>query len=66
MGKIGLPLPPVAAVVLALVLAGCGGGSRQQAEPAVQQLPAPEIPATIRSTEIVAGSITSTTKVPSV
>ena len=53
MGKFGLPLSPVAAVVFALVLAGCGGGSRQQAEPAVQQLPAPEIPATIRASEIV-------------
>jgi hypothetical protein len=54
MGKFGLPLPPVAAVVLALALAGCtGGGQRPPDAGQVQQLPAPEIPATIRASEIV-------------
>ena len=53
MRKSGLPLAPLVALSSALALAACGGGTRQQAEPAVQQLPAPEIPATIRSSEIV-------------
>jgi hypothetical protein len=62
MGKIGLLSPQLAAVVSALALAGCAGGGglnlgnwggtpqpQQQAEPA----PAPEIPATIRASEVV-------------
>src|SRR3954469_7240483 len=57
-------LPPVAAVASALALAGCGGGyslgnwggssSNPPPDPAtVQPLPAPEIPATIRASEVV-------------
>jgi len=58
-------LPPVAAVALGLGLAGCSGGSfgfgnfgslgsDPPPDPAnVQSLPAPEIPATIRSSEVV-------------
>ena len=53
MGKFGLPLPPLAAVIAAIALAGCGGGMRQQAPQAVEQLPAPEVPPTIRVSEIV-------------
>ena len=65
MGKIAPLSPPVAAVVSALALAGCAGGGgmslgnwgwggQQQPQPQqVEQLPAPEIPATIRSSEIV-------------
>jgi hypothetical protein len=60
--------PPVAAVVSALALAGCGGGSSfgslgglggwfgstPAPEPAfVQPLPPPDLPASIRSSEIV-------------
>ncbi len=66
MGKSSF-ISPVAAVVLALGLGGCAGGSssfggfggwfggsRQQPEPAaVQPLPAPEIPASIRASEII-------------
>jgi hypothetical protein len=59
-------LPPFAAVACALALAGCGGGSfgglgnfggfgsSPPPDPAtVQPLPAPEIPASIRSSEVV-------------
>ena len=58
-------MPPVAAVVSALALAGCGGGismpsfggyfgsTPEPPPPPVQQLPPPEIPASIRSPEIV-------------
>jgi hypothetical protein len=63
MGKIGLLSPPVVAVATALALAGCAGsggmnlgnwGSSPQPEPvAVEPLPAPEIPATIRASEVV-------------
>ena len=63
MGKIGLLSPPVAAVATALVLAGCAGsgglnlgnwGASPQPEPAVvEPQRAPEIPATIRASEVV-------------
>ena len=63
MGQFRRLMPPVAAaavvVVAALGLAGCGGGgwgwgSRPQPEPAVAQpLPAPEIPSTIRASEVI-------------
>jgi hypothetical protein len=59
MGKSGLLSPPVAVVAAALGLAGCGGGSMFGSNPPPQQptvaepLPAPEIPATIRASEIV-------------
>ena len=63
MGKFGLLSPAVAAVISAAALAGCAGsnfnvgswfGSNPQPEPqAVQPLPPPDIPATIRSSEIV-------------
>lgn len=63
MGTLGVLPRPVAVMVAAVALAGCAGstpnfggwfGSSPQPEPApVQQLPAPEIPATIRATEIV-------------
>jgi hypothetical protein len=58
MGKSGL-LSSVAVIVAALGLAGCGGGSgwfgsAPPTEPVVAQpAPAPEIPATIRASEIV-------------
>jgi hypothetical protein len=53
--------PPVVAVVSALALAGCAGsgsggswfGGSSQPEPMAQPQMAPEIPATIRSSEIV-------------
>jgi len=57
MGNVSL-ISPLAAVVAALALAGCAGGSMgsfpgfgspQPEQAAVQPLPAPEIPATIRS-----------------
>ncbi|MEA2905973.1 MAG: hypothetical protein QOI12_3360 [Alphaproteobacteria bacterium] len=65
MGTFSQFLPPVAAVATALALAGCasssssswsnwGFGGSSQPEPAmVQPLPAPEIPATIRATEVI-------------
>jgi len=62
MGQFNRLSPPLAAMVSALALAGCAGGSMPsfggfgsspQQEAAVQPLPAPEIPATIRSSEIV-------------
>jgi len=62
MGHFGRLVPPAAVVVVALGLAGCGGGSSmgswfggsRQPEPAVAQpLPAPEIPATISAAEVV-------------
>src|SRR5262245_32975923 len=59
-------LPPAAALMSALALAGCGGGSfgglgsfggwggSPPPDPATaQRLPAPEIPASIRSSEVV-------------
>jgi hypothetical protein len=61
MGILGRLSPPVAAVVSALALAGCAtgggmgswfGGSSQPA-PEAQPAPVPEIPATIRASEIV-------------
>jgi hypothetical protein len=56
--------PPVAAVVSALVLSGCaggassfggyfGGGSPPPPEPALQPAPAPEIPPSIRVSEVI-------------
>jgi hypothetical protein len=58
MGKFGPLSPPVAVVIAALGLAVCGGGSwfggSPQPQPTVAQpLPAPEIPATIRASEVV-------------
>jgi hypothetical protein len=62
MGKFGLLSPPLAVVAYAFALAGCAGsgsvgswfGSSPQPEPvAAQPLPAPEIPATVRASEIV-------------
>lgn len=62
MGKAGFLSPPFVVMVSAIALAGCGGGSLSfpgfgsspQPEPAaVQPLPAPEIPATIRASEVV-------------
>jgi hypothetical protein len=63
MGKLGHLSPAAAAVISALVLAGCAGGSgsvggwfgssQQQPDPVAQPLPAPDIPATIRASEIV-------------
>jgi hypothetical protein len=58
-------LPPIAAMVSSLALAGCGGGFSMPSmgglfgstpapePPPVQQLPPPEIPASIRAPEIV-------------
>ena len=61
MGTFGRFAPPAACVALALTLAGCGGGSskwgfggsREPEQPTVQALPAPEIPATIRASEVI-------------
>jgi hypothetical protein len=64
MGKYNLVSPPMTAVFTALLLAGCGSsgsygsfpgfGSSSPPEPAVMQpLPGPEIPATIRASEVV-------------
>ncbi len=63
MGKFALS-PAAAAIVAALTLAGCAGGSgssggwfggssQPQPEPVAQPLPAPDIPATIRAAEVV-------------
>ena len=61
MGSIGRRLPPVAAMIAALALAGCAGGASfggfggsPAPEPAaIQPAPAPEIPATIRASEVI-------------
>ena len=58
MGKFGLLSRPVAVAIAAIALAGCAGsgswfGTSPQPEPTAQPLPAPEIPATIRATEVV-------------
>jgi hypothetical protein len=60
MGKSGRLSPSVAALICAFALTGCASGpfsgfwSRPQPQPpAAQPLPAPEIPATIRASEIV-------------
>jgi len=61
MGKYNLVSPPLTAVITALLLAGCGSsggfggfGTSSSPEPAsVQPLPGPEIPATIRASEVV-------------
>jgi hypothetical protein len=63
MGTFGRLSPSVAAVVSALALAACGGGSgssgslfgggSSQPDPAAQPQAMPETPATIRSSEIV-------------
>jgi hypothetical protein len=63
MGKLGRLSPPVAVVIAAVGLAGCAGsgsyfggwfGSNPQPEPTTAQpLPAPEIPATIRASEVI-------------
>jgi hypothetical protein len=62
MGRFGRLATPLAAVIAALSLAGCGGGggmgswfggSPPPQQPAAQPLPAPEVPATIRASEIV-------------
>jgi len=52
--------PPVAAMVAALALAGCTGGSMggwgfgsPSEQPPEQELPGPEIPATIRVSEVI-------------
>jgi hypothetical protein len=60
MGKLRPLLPPAAVLTATLAVAGCGGGGgwgwggSRQPEPAVAQpLPAPEIPSTIRASEVV-------------
>jgi len=58
MGKLGLLSPPVAVVLAAVGLAGCAGsgswfGTSPHPEPTAQPAPAPEIPATIRASEVV-------------
>lgn len=61
MGTFGRFLPLVAATVAALALAGCSGGSmggwgfggNPSEQPPQQELPGPEIPATIRVSEVI-------------
>ena len=60
MAKFRLLSPPVAAVISTLALAGCAGnfsmpgfGTAQQEAPPPPAPPTPEIPATIRSSEVV-------------
>lgn len=55
MGTFGRLSPPIAAIVSALALAGCatGGGNMAQPESPGQQSALPDMPATIRSSEIV-------------
>ena len=59
-GRLGQFLPPTAAVISALALAGCAGGgsfggfgSSAPPEPAALPAPAPEIPPTIRVSEVI-------------
>jgi len=61
MGTFGRFSPPVAATVAALALAGCTGGSmggwnfggNPSEQPPEQEQPGPEIPATIRVSEVI-------------
>jgi hypothetical protein len=60
MGTFGRLSPPIAAVVSALALAGCQGsggggwfGGSSQPDPVAQPQAVPEMPATIRSSEII-------------
>lgn len=63
MGTFGQVSPPIAAIVAALALAGCSGGSISSIgsgwgfgnsdQPPQQEQPGPEIPATIRVSEVI-------------
>jgi hypothetical protein len=54
MGTFGRLSPPIAAVLCALAVAGCAtGGGGSQPEQAAQPAAAPDMPATIRASEIV-------------
>lgn len=64
MGTFARFSPPMAAVAVALSLAGCAGGggwtlpgfgtgNPQEPPPPAEQLPGPEIPATIRASEVI-------------
>lgn len=61
MGTFSRFSPPFAALVAALALAGCAGsmpnwsfgGGQPQPQGPTEQLPAPEIPATIRASEVI-------------